>query len=101
MTRRLAGRKVFFLFAAKIERSCQNGGLKHGRGRRDAADMVGNLANMTTTSLHTEPVDRVVSRIGRVRRRRCLYRQTWTEIALLLVVRMSKTGDSVHLCVRA
>jgi hypothetical protein len=40
------------------------------------------------------------SRIGRVRRRRCLYRQTWTEIALLLVVRMSKTGDGVHLCVR-
>jgi hypothetical protein len=54
MTRRLADRKVSFPFAAKIERSCQNGGLKHGRGRRDAADMVGNLANMTTTSLHTE-----------------------------------------------
>jgi hypothetical protein len=54
MTRQLGGRKVSFSFAAKIERSCQNGGLEHGRGRRDVADMVENFANMTTTSLHTE-----------------------------------------------
>ena len=56
----------------------------------------GESPNMTTTLLHAQT--------GSPRcfwNRGChFYVSTWTEIVLLLGDRMSKSGDSVHLCVR-